>query len=102
MAYINKERSNKITIIDPNRKLRQKIYGNPKWRKLRDTQLMAHPLCELCEKQGIIKVGIDVHHIKSFMTGTTLFEQQLLAYNPDNLQTLCKECHQLIHNQYDN
>ena len=31
---------------------------------LRARTLRAHPLCQLCEKQGLVVSAVDVHHLK--------------------------------------
>lgn len=82
-----------------NREERQKIYYSTKWRKLRNAHLQQHPLCELCLKDGKVVPAIDVHHIISFMSTDDPLKRLYLAYNPDNLMSLCKECHQKIHNK---
>ena len=76
---------------------RKKIYATTKWRKLRLSHLMKHPLCERCEKAGKVVPAIDVHHIISFMTGKTPLDKKALAFDPNNLESLCKECHQKEH-----
>ena len=60
---------------------------------------MKHPLCERCEKAGKVVPAEDCHHIISFMTGKTLLDKKALAFDPNNLESLCKECHQKEHNK---
>jgi len=76
---------------------RQKIYNNTRWRKLRDAKLQQYPLCEVCLAKGIITPAIDIHHIDSFMNYDGLKRLEK-AYNFANLLSICKECHQKIHN----
>jgi 5-methylcytosine-specific restriction enzyme A len=76
---------------------RQKIYNNTRWRKLRDAKLQQCPLCEICLAKGIITPAIDIHHIDSFMNYDGLKRLEK-AYNFRNLLSICKECHQKIHN----
>lgn len=78
---------------------RRKIYQSQRWRILRQTKLNDNPLCEMCYKNGVIKSAIDVHHIKSFVDAEDEFTMIHLAYDYDNLMSLCKECHQLVHNK---
>jgi len=59
---------------------------------------MNHPLCERCEKAGKVVPAIDIHHKISFMTGKTPLDKKALAFDPNNLESLCKECHQKEHN----
>lgn len=48
----------------------------------------------------MIRPAEDVHHIVSFMTATDPLKRKALAYDYENLQSLCKECHQKIHNSH--
>lgn len=81
-------------------KLRSAAYNNTAWRKMRDTYMHEHPLCEECLKKGKITAAEDVHHKTSpFKTGEVNY-RLLLDYN--NLESVCKKCHQLIHNSKSN
>lgn len=73
------------------RELRQKAYQNTAWRKLRETYLKEHPLCEDCLAEGKVTPATDVHHVKSPFRGKEINWMLLLNYN--NLAALCKECH---------
>lgn len=85
-----------------NRKLRQKIYNDPRWQALRNDHIMHHPLCQDCLDgvccQSRVTPATEVHHIIPFSEGfegdkiTQRAEQ--LAYDPDNLVSLC-QCHHL-------
>lgn len=77
---------------------RRKVYQSQRWRMLRLAKLSDVPLCEMCSKKGIIKPAVDVHHIVSFMSTDDDIHRKALAYDYDNLMSLCKECHQFIHN----
>lgn len=81
---------------DLNRQDRQKVYHSARWRRLANAYLAAHPLCEMCAQKGIQKLAVDVHHRVSFTRFTGL-ERMEMAYNPNNLMALCKECHAEIH-----
>lgn len=79
---------------------RMKIYNSARWRELRTIKLINNPLCERCEKKGLTVAAEDIHHIDSF----TKYEgnQRLyVAYDYNNLESLCKKCHQLEHNGKD-
>ena len=77
---------------------RRKIYSSTRWKKLRAWKFTCNPLCEDCEEQGKITPAEDIHHIKSFMSTDDPDERIRLAYDFDNLQSLCKKCHQKKHN----
>lgn len=79
-----------------NREDRQKIYQSAKWQRLRKAKLMQNPLCEECLAKGIVKPAVDIHHIDSFMNYTGNMRLQK-AYDFNNLQSLCKECHSELH-----
>lgn len=96
MPYLKKP--NKQPSRTFNREERQKIYQSTKWKELRLAKLMQQPLCELCLKEDKVVLAVDVHHITSFMSTTDHLKRIYLAYNPDNLMSLCKECHQKVHN----
>ncbi|NLI35650.1 MAG: HNH endonuclease [Bacteroidales bacterium] len=80
---------------------RRKIYNSERWQRLRTWKLANNPLCEMCLKKGIITPTEDIHHIVSFMTTTDRLERYRLAYDMDNLMSLCKRCHQELHNKKD-
>ena len=63
-----------------------KIYNSTKWRKFRKVYFANNPLCVRCEKNGLITPGKDVDHITPIRLGGEI-------YDYDNLQTLCKPCH---------
>lgn len=73
------------------RVLRQKAYQNTSWRKMRDTYLHEHPLCEDCLAKGKVTAATDIHHIKSPFRNGEINWGLLLNY--ENLAALCKECH---------
>lgn len=79
------------------RKLRQQAYNNTQWRKLREVYMHEQPICEECLKQGKITPAEDVHHIRSPFKGGEINWSLLLDHG--NLMSVCKKCHQKIHNQ---
>lgn len=76
-----------------------KIYNTPQWKNLRNAYFLQHPLCEKCLEEGKTTPTEEIHHIKPISTGADLEEMKSIAYNPDNLMALCKECHHRIHQQ---
>ena len=71
----------------------QHIYQNKRWKAVRAAKFMNNPVCELCEQKGIVSVTKEVHHVVPFMSVSDEFEQDFLAFDYDNLQSLCVECH---------
>ena len=78
---------------------RRKIYNSERWRKLSAYKIASSPLCEQCLKNGKVTPAEDVHHIRSFMSTDDPLLRYRLAYDIDNLMSLCKQCHQSIHNR---
>lgn len=78
---------------------RRKIYNSERWRRLRAWKFACSPLCEQCLKEGKTVQTEDIHHIVSFMSADDPAQRNFLAYDYDNLMSLCKQCHQEIHNK---
>ena len=78
---------------------RRKIYNSERWRSLRAWKFACNPLCEICQKAGKTVPAEDVHHITPFMSTNDSVERKRLAYDYDNLMSLCKQCHRNIHNE---
>ena len=101
MPTINKpKREPKKRIGDNLHDQRRAVYQTRRWRNLRQIKLIDAPLCEMCEKRGITRPAVDVHHITSFVGASSEEQRLFLAYDYDNLMSLCKECHQRIHNHH--
>lgn len=79
---------------------RQLIYQSDKWKKLRLAKLIDQPLCEICLAKGIIKSGLDIHHIISPFSIDGRSNPDYYAYDPDNLLTVCKECLGTLHSEH--
>ena len=99
MPTICKTRRQKNNKGNQYDKDQRKVYNTERWRKLRDWKFIQNPLCELCLKEGTITPAEDVHHIRSFMSSDTPEARYQLAYDPENLMSLCKRHHQAIHNK---
>lgn len=100
MPTINKGNSNNKRIFQPSarRKERQLIYNTPEWKSLSKAFKMANPLCERCLKKGVIKPSCHIHHKVSFMSTDNELKRMELAYDWENLEALCVECHNKEHN----
>ena len=78
---------------------------------LRARTLRKHPLCQMCEKDGIIRSSVDVHHLKPvegvgryYQPGEELPEDVKAAmrercFDEKNVIALCVPCHIEIHRQ---
>lgn len=96
MPTINKGKKEKSKSV--NRAERIKVYNSSRWKKLRIAKLMKDPLCEMCLQKGIITAATDSHHKISFLSTDDSNKRLELAFDYDNLMSICKVCHQLIHN----
>ena len=83
------------------------IYNSREWKELTILKKRANPLCEQCIKDGEA-VGIPggyvksvecVHHIIPIETARTKEEMRRLAFDWNNLMSLCKSCHARIHKE---
>ena len=62
------------------------FYSSSAWIKLRNLKRRLNPLCENCEKLGLLTPFHTIDHIKPISEGGAPLDM-------DNLQTLCKQCH---------
>lgn len=69
---------------DPASKRR---YGRA-WKRIRDSYVAEHPLCEACLKSGKYTKTQEVHHILPLSCGG--------SHERSNLMALCKSCHSAI------
>ena len=68
------------------------LYNTKKWQRLRKSIWQRDKgLCQECLKKGIIKQGEAVHHIIELTPDNVLDPE--VALNPNNLETLCRDCH---------
>lgn len=68
-----------------------------RWLRLRRYMLTEHPLCQQCEKEGIVSAATEVHHIVPCETAANAREMETLMYDPHNLMALCHRCHVEMH-----
>ncbi len=78
------------------------IYNTRAWRKLRLRKLAANPLCERCASYGKICSAEVVHHKREISRGADLAEMKAIAFDFNNLQSLCKPCHDVVHERIIN
>lgn len=99
MPTINKpKRRQQYESLDAKRKERMQIYNTARWKELRLTKLRQDPLCERCKEEGRITPADDIHHITSFMSSNDFHQRRFLAFDMNNLKSLCDKCHQREHN----
>lgn len=76
-----------VVMTDMEYKNRKKLYKTKEWFRLRYNQLKKQPCCAYCEQQGAVTLATVADHIKPHKG------DELLFYNPNNLQSLCKFHH---------
>ncbi len=94
-------------VSDKVAKDKQEIYNSREWKELTILKKRANPLCEQCIKDGeaigipggYVKSVECVHHIIPIETARTKEEMRRLAFNWNNLMSLCKSCHARIHKE---
>jgi len=70
-----------------NKQKFQGIYQDKRWKRVRGRKFRANPLCEDCEREGVVRQTEEVHHIR----GVDDFPDE--AFEIDNLMSLCVEHH---------
>lgn len=74
----------------------RKFYKGKAWQSVRDYVMSRDArLCQDCLKQGKITTAEEVHHIVEITPDN--INNPDITLNPDNLVSLCKECHAARH-----
>ena len=74
-----------------------RIIHGKEWRRISKLYKAAHPLCEECGKWQ----ATAVHHRRPLETAADFDEMLALAYDWQNLESVCKDCHSRLHNELD-
>ena len=82
-----KQKRSKDRRNDPSYIKAKSFYDSKEWKGIRNRQLNKQPLCEKCLSVGRVVRGAVVDHVIPWKG------DRALAVDPDNLQTLCIECH---------
>ena len=72
-----------------------KKYHSKRWQRLRKQKLILNPTCERCAKRKRYVPAYFVHH-KEYITDKN-YEDDNVFFNIDNLESLCKKCHNEEH-----
>ena len=76
----------------------QRLLNSKQWQEVkRIVWQRTNGLCEECMKQGIVRAGVDCHHIVPVETATTPQEMERLCFDINNVRLLCIACHSAIH-----
>lgn len=87
--YANRELKHRNKAYNNNRDQSQtrRFIHSPQWRKIRLIKMTQDYLCEICSQPDREIFAILVHHK----------DNNELNNNPDNLQSLCNDCHESLH-----
>jgi 5-methylcytosine-specific restriction protein A len=88
--YCDQHRKQEMRRYDQDRGTRQERGYTAQWLKVREIYLRRHPLCERCEDAGRVEVAAMVHHKQAIRQGGAVL-------NMENLQAVCRRCHDAIH-----
>ena len=78
--------------------IQQHVYSTARWVNVRKAYVMEHPLCGRCLSEGRTKETEEVHHIIPLKTCNGDLNYLLqLAFDYDNLMSVCCQCHEDIH-----
>ena len=77
----------------------KRLIQDKRWRKMRRQKLSGTPLCERCTKEGRVRAATEVHHVVPIESAISDAEKTRLAYDFNNLQSLCRECHTKTHTE---
>ena len=92
------ETSNEIRTSVSRSDLRASYYQMQEWKRLRLAYRMQHPLDELSLLSDRVEAAEDVHHVLSpFEYGKTSQQIIILLLDPDNLISVTKLHHGIIH-----
>jgi len=100
MPTINKPKKQTTRTKTSNRRERNSIYTSARWKRIRQLKFMENPICEVCEGKGIATPAEDIHHIVSFVGIKNEAVKYELAYDYENLLSVCRACHSKLHHGY--
>lgn len=99
--YKQKKEENNKKYIKKHNDYWNRYYQDHRWKELRNWYYNLHPCCEICEAQGIVTPADHVHHCKKFSSGLTEEAKYNLLLNPNNLMSVCRHDHKIIHKIMD-
>lgn len=80
------------------RKEKQKLYNDTIYKKERDWYMQCKPICECCERDGLITPSKDLHHIMSpHEIGISKEEAYRRLRDEKNFLAVCQFHHLLCH-----
>lgn len=83
VAYCDKHEPMHRRLADERRPETRRIYNSSRWQRVRAAKFKANPVCEECDTA----LATSVHHKQP------VDECPDLAFDPDNLMSVCEPCH---------
>ena len=78
--------------------IQQHVYSTARWRHVRKAYFMEHPLCLKCLAEGRTTATQEIHHVIPLKSCNGDLNYLLqLAFDYDNLMSVCCQCHEDIH-----
>ena len=77
----------------------KRLIHTTRWLRLRASVITDHPLCERCEREGIVTAATEVHHRVPVEHGMNPREKERLMFDRLNLVALCHGCHVKEHTE---
>jgi 5-methylcytosine-specific restriction enzyme A len=102
MPTINLLKSKRDSVPTKRKGQYQKIYQDKRWKNLRDQKFKSNPICERCESLGRVTPTEEVHHKIPFDYGKYQDEINELAFDWENLESVCSPCHEFRHKELKN
>lgn len=82
------------------REFARSLYKSKAWKKVREFVIERDKgLCQRCKREGRLTAGKIVHH-KIPLTPANINDTRI-SLNPDNLEYVCKECHEITHEELE-
>jgi 5-methylcytosine-specific restriction protein A len=67
----------------------RKVYKTAAWARFRLLRLSQQPICQACDRKGLLSPSVDVHHIVPLRDGGQ-------PYSIANTECLCHSCHSAL------
>ena len=99
MPTINKKelKTKPIKYKREKKELNASFYNSLAWKRLRNTFISLHPLCQFCLENGKVEPATECHHAIPFLRGGDEQERWELFLDEKNLISLCGKCHTAVH-----
>jgi 5-methylcytosine-specific restriction protein A len=102
MPTIKLLKKRRDSVVTNHKQKYQNVYQDKRWKFIVVSKKRVNPLCERCEKNGKVVQMQEVHHVIPFETGKTAEEVDRLAFDWDNVESLCEPCHEARHKKLKN